>query len=236
MTTSGNLKYKKQEAIKMAKLRLDAGRIRNPRVHKVGVLALGSHLENHGPALPIDTDSKIASYIALTASLNSGCRFLGVVFPAHELPTIDHGIHNELKDVAYEITRTLRSAKLYLNIDSCVIVNGHGGNLPLYQCLELMEEKSDVLIQINNSIVENEGPHASSGELSMGKVLGILDESKVDIQADTNIYGEVGLSMFKQARKDDAGIEIGAKDVEENGVYVDDVYGQQLINLAVKTF
>ena len=41
--------------------------------------------------------------------------------------------------------------------------------------------------------------------------------------------------MFKQARKDDVGIEIGAKDVEENGVYVDDVYGQQLINLAVNS-
>jgi 2-amino-5-formylamino-6-ribosylaminopyrimidin-4(3H)-one 5'-monophosphate deformylase len=219
----------------MVKLRLNAGNIKNTQVHKVGVLALGSHLENHGPALPIDTDSKIASYVALTASLNSGCRFLGIIFPAYELPTIDHGIHNELKDVAYEITRTLRSAHQYLQIDRCVIVNGHGGNLPIYKCLDLIEEKSNVTIQLNNSIVENEGPHASSGELSMGKVLGILNETQIKNQADTNIYGEVGLSQFKQARLDDPGIESGAKDVEENGVYVDEVYGQQLINLAVNS-
>ena len=39
----------------MAELRYRAGKIKNPRVHKIGVIALGSHLENHGPALPIDT-------------------------------------------------------------------------------------------------------------------------------------------------------------------------------------
>ena len=219
----------------MVKLRLEAGNIKNTRVHKVGVLALGSHLENHGPSLPIDTDAKIASYVSLIASLNSGCRFLGVVFPAYELPTIHHGVHYELKDVAYEITKTLKSAKQYLKIDRCIIVNGHGGNIPIYQYLDFIEEKSGVTIQVNNSIVENEGPHAASGELSMGKVLGILDEDQIKNQADTNIYGEVGLSQFKQARLDDPGIESGARDVEENGVYVDKVYGEQLINLCVSS-
>ena len=54
----------------MAKLRFFAGNIKNENVHKIGIIALGSHLENHGPALPIDTDAKIASYIAFNASLN----------------------------------------------------------------------------------------------------------------------------------------------------------------------
>ena len=47
----------------MVELRVNAGNVKNPNVHKIGIIALGSHLENHGPALPIDTDAKIASYI-----------------------------------------------------------------------------------------------------------------------------------------------------------------------------
>ena len=53
----------------MVELRVNAGNVKNPNVHKIGIIALGSHLENHGPALPIDTDAKIASYIAFRAAL-----------------------------------------------------------------------------------------------------------------------------------------------------------------------
>ena len=42
----------------MAKLRLTAGNVSNPNVHQIGIIALGSHLENHGPALPIQTKTK----------------------------------------------------------------------------------------------------------------------------------------------------------------------------------
>ncbi|MBO7731294.1 MAG: creatinine amidohydrolase, partial [Methanobrevibacter sp.] len=42
----------------MVELRVNAGNVKNPNVHKIGIIALGSHLENHGPALPIDTDAK----------------------------------------------------------------------------------------------------------------------------------------------------------------------------------
>ena len=41
----------------MVNLRLSAGNVKNPNVHKIGIIALGSHLENHGPALPIDTNT-----------------------------------------------------------------------------------------------------------------------------------------------------------------------------------
>ena len=50
-----------------------------------------------------------------------------------------------------------------------------------------------------------------------------------------NKYVEVGLHGFKQARENDPNIEEGARDVEENGVYVDEEYGQQLFNLAIDT-
>ena len=68
----------------MVELNLDAGNIISEDVHRIGILAVGSHLENHGPALPIDTDAKIASYVALEAALRTGARFLGVLYAASE--------------------------------------------------------------------------------------------------------------------------------------------------------
>ena len=95
----------------MVDLRLNAGNVKNPNVHKVGIIALGSHLENHGPALPIDTDAKIASYIAFKAALESGAKYLGVIYPAHEIKEINHGIHVSLDDLTNEIIKVLKSAK-----------------------------------------------------------------------------------------------------------------------------
>jgi len=88
---------------------------------------------------------------------------------------------------------------------------------------------------MNNKIISTEGPHAGSGELSMAKVLGIINEEELYHQADVNKYVEVGLHGFKKARENDPNIEEGALDVEENGVYVDEEYGQQLFNLAIDT-
>ena len=50
-----------------------------------------------------------------------------------------------------------------------------------------------------------------------------------------NEYEEIGLHGFKQAREDDPNIEEGAKDIEENGVYVDEEYGHRLFNLAINS-
>ncbi|MDR1819298.1 MAG: 2-amino-5-formylamino-6-ribosylaminopyrimidin-4(3H)-one 5'-monophosphate deformylase [Methanobrevibacter sp.] len=216
-------------------LRYSSGNIKNPNVHKIGVIALGSHLENHGPALPIDTDAKIASYIALNASLQSGAKFLGVIYPAYEIDGIDHGIHNSLEELVNNIIKTLNSGKKFLDIDKVIIVNAHGGNLPLYQCLDKIEYETDLIIQFNNKIIETEGPHGGSGELSMAKVLGILNESEVKNQTNLKIYGEVGLSKFSDARAKDFNIERGAIEIEEEGVYVDLDYGKQLFNLAINS-
>jgi 2-amino-5-formylamino-6-ribosylaminopyrimidin-4(3H)-one 5'-monophosphate deformylase len=219
----------------MAELRYSSGNIKNPDVHKIGVIALGSHLENHGSALPIDTDAKIASYIALNASLQSGAKFLGVIYPAYEIDEIDHGIHNSLDELTNNIIETLKSGKKFLMIDKVVIVNAHGGNLPLCQCLDHIEHDTDLIIQLNNKIIEVEGPHGGSGEISMAKVLGILDENEVKNQTNLEIYGEVGLSKFTDARAKDPGIEKGAIEIEEEGVYVDLDYGKQLFNLAINS-
>ena len=219
----------------MAELRYRAGKIRDPGVHKIGIIALGSHLENHGPALPIDTDAKIGANIAFKASLETGAKFLGIIFPAYELDTIDHGVHVSLDELKENVITTLNSAKKFLDIEKVVIVNAHGGNIPLVAELWDIEDKTGLSITFNNKVISSEGPHGGSGELSMAKVLGIIDESEIENQANVDEYEEVGLHGFSQARRDDPNIEEGARDVEENGIYVDEDYGKRLFNLAINS-
>jgi len=232
VTTFGTLRYNGDI---MAELRYRAGNIRDPGVHKIGIIALGSHLENHGPALPIDTDAKIGAHIAFQSSLLTGAKFLGIIFPAYELDTIDHGIHVSLDELKENVINTLNQAKKFLDIEKVVIVNAHGGNMPLVAELWDIEDKTDMSITFNNKVISSEGPHGGSGELSMAKVLGIVNEEELKNQANVNEYGEVGLYEFKQARKDDPNIEEGARDVEENGVYIDEEYGNRLFNLAINS-
>ncbi|WP_295723031.1 2-amino-5-formylamino-6-ribosylaminopyrimidin-4(3H)-one 5'-monophosphate deformylase [uncultured Methanobrevibacter sp.] len=219
----------------MVSLRFNAGNVRDEKVHEIGILALGSHLENHGPALPIDTDAKIASYIAFNASLLSGAKYLGVVYPSYELDEIDHGEHNSIEEVVNEILYLIKSAKKYLHLKKVIIVNGHGGNIPVFEYLYDIETNADVDIILNNKLIETEGPHGGSGELSMGKILGIVKDSQVKNQGNLDQYGEIGLHAFTKARENDPGIENGAKDIEENGVYMDEVYGEQLLSLAINS-
>ena len=219
----------------MAELRYRAGKIRDPRVHKIGIIALGSHLENHGPALPIDTDAKIAANIAFKASLETGAKFLGIIFPAYELDTIDHGVHVSLDTLKKNVCNTLKQAKEFLDIEKVVIVNAHGGNIPLVQELWEIELDTDLIIVFNNKVVSTEGPHAGSGELSMAKVLGIVNEDELENQANVHEYEEVGLYGFKQARRDDYKIEEGAMEVVKGGVYIDEEYGERLFNLAINS-
>ena len=217
----------------MAELRYRAGKIRDPGVHKIGIIALGSHLENHGPALPIDTDAKIAAHIAFQSSLETGAKFLGIIFPAYELDTIDHGVHVSLDVLKDNVINTLNQAKKFLDIEKVVIVNAHGGNIPLVPELWDIEDQTGMSITFNNKVISSEGPHAGSGELSMAKVLGIVNENELENQDNVAEYEEVGLYGFKQARKDDPNIEEGARDIEENGVYIDEEYGHRLFNLAI---
>ena len=217
----------------MAELRYRAGNVKDPGVHKIGIIALGSHLENHGPALPIDTDAKIGAHIAFQASLETGAKFLGIIFPAYELDEIDHGVHVSLDELKENVINTLNSAKKYLNIEKVVIVNAHGGNIPLMAELWEIEDKTDLAIVFNNKVISSEGPHGGSGELSMAKVLGIINENEIENQANVNEYEEIGLYGFKKARENDPNIEEGARDIEENGVYVDEDYGKRLFNLAI---
>jgi 2-amino-5-formylamino-6-ribosylaminopyrimidin-4(3H)-one 5'-monophosphate deformylase len=218
----------------MVELRYESGNVMSPEVHRIGIIALGSHLENHGAALPIDTDAKIASYLALEASFRTGAKFLGVLYAATEYPYIKHGIHIDVKNlVEHQLKPTLKSAKKCLQIEKVIIVNGHGGNVPVKEYLKDLEKELDLDILFNNKIVETEGPHAGSGELSMGIILGIVDERKIKQHCNINEYGEVGMVAFTEARAKDPGIDKGARLMEKEGICMDPVLGHKLLDDAL---
>ncbi len=218
----------------MAELRYDSGNVISPNVHRVGILAIGSNLENHGAALPIDTDSKIAAYIGLQASLITGAMFLGILYSATEYPYIDHGVHLKPKDlVEKQLIPTLKSAKKCLNLNNVILVNGHGGNLLIKDYLDYIQEQTGLKIIINNKIVDIEGPHAGTGEISIGALLGFLDVSKIEEHCDFDKYPEVGMVGLKKAREKDEEINNGAREVEQLKVCVDMNLGESLLEDAI---
>jgi 2-amino-5-formylamino-6-ribosylaminopyrimidin-4(3H)-one 5'-monophosphate deformylase len=220
----------------MVKLRYSSGKVVSPGVHKIGVLALGSHLENHGAALPIDTDSKIAAYIALQASLRTGAVFLGILYAATEYSYVKHGVHMEpMELVEKHLKPTLGTAKKYLELEKIILINGHGGNLPIKKYLKDIEEDMGLHILFNNRIVEIEGPHAGAGELSMGDFLGILDHDGLEEHVNVTKYPEFCMIGLEEARKADKGIDSGAKEAEGKDIQVDSELGESLLEDAIRT-
>lgn len=139
----------------MIKLRYSSGKLLSPEVHKIGIMAIGSHLENHGAALPIDTDSKIASYLAFQASIRTGAKFIGILYAATEYDYVKHGVHMSADDlVKKELIPTLNSARNNLNLEAVVLVNGHGGNVPIKDYLADIEKELGIRMIFNNRIVE----------------------------------------------------------------------------------
>lgn len=218
----------------MIDLRYEAGNVISPQVHRVGVLAVGSHLENHGAALPIDTDSKIAAYVGLQAALITGAKFLGILYSATEYEYVEHGIHQEPEElVNKQLIPTLRSAQKLLQLDAVVLVNGHGGNVPVKDYLEYVQMETSLEIIFNNKIVEIEGPHAGSGEVSVGELLGILDKTKLEEHLNFKKYPEVGMVGLDKARKAEEGINKGALEVLKHGVCIDLELGESILQTAI---
>ena len=218
----------------MVKLRYSSGRVLSPDVHKIGIMAIGSHLENHGAALPIDTDSKIASYLAFQASVRTGAKFLGILYAATEYDYVKHGVHLPADVlVEKELIPTLKNARNNLNLEAVVLVNGHGGNVPIKDYLNDVQRKLGMKIIFNNKIVEIEGPHAGTGELSMGVVLGMADESRLQEHCQFDEYPEVGMIGLKQARQQNKGIDEGACEVQKQGICVDCELGESLLETAI---
>jgi 2-amino-5-formylamino-6-ribosylaminopyrimidin-4(3H)-one 5'-monophosphate deformylase len=200
---------------------------------KVGILALGSHEEKHGAALPFDTDAKLAAHVALEATKRSGAKFLGVLYSSYELPGIDTGRHQPLEQLVDELISTLRAAKGTLGIEGAVFVNGHGGNEPLRDNIREIEQDLGVRLVFNNVIVDLEGPHAATGELSMGMAVGITDISKLAEHADFIRYPEVGFVGLTEAQERYPWAKQHAKDLGKVGIRAEKFLGAKLLECAI---
>ena len=210
------------------RLRVEAGNILDERVHEIGIIALGSFLENHGPVLPIDTDAKIASYIGLMASLRTGAKFLGVVLPSTEYPYVKHGIHNKAEEVV-EYLRFVLSWSKRLGIKKVLIVNCHGGNTLISKYLGDLERELKLKIVMKNFTFI----HAASEEVSLGSVIGIAREKKIEDHHYTR-YPEIGMVGLKEARESNKLIDRDAKVVERYGVKIDRELGEEILNRSIE--
>lgn len=199
----------------------------------VGILALGSHEERHGAALPLDTDAKLASYVAQEATKRAGAKFIGILYSSHELPGIDTGKHQPLEKVLEELRTVLHNAKSSLGVKAAVLVNGHGGNEPLREQLHALEEELGMRLIFNNTLIDLEGPHAATGELSMGAAVGIVDFPKMVEHADFARHPEVGFVGLREVRRRYDWAERQAREVEKSGVRVDKFLGEKLLECAI---
>lgn len=216
-------------------LKYNSGKVISEKVHEIGIIALGSPRENHGSALPIDTDSKIAANVALSVATKSGATFLGIFPAATEYDYVKHGIHLKKDELINDVMiPQLITARKYLNISKVIIVNGHGGNNLIKEDMNTVSEKTGMKIIFNNSIIENEGPHACTGELSMGEVLGFTDETRLKEHGNFEKHPEVGMVGLELARKNEAIIDEEAKYIEENGFRIDEDFGRELLSNAEK--
>lgn len=217
------------------KLKYESGKVMSEKVHQIGIIALGSHRENHGSALPIDTDSKIAANVALNVATKTGATFLGIFYGATEYDYVKHGIHLKKEDlINNQIIPQLLNAKKLLNISKVIIVNGHGGNNLIINEIKDISNKTGLKIVFNNSIIEKEGPHACTGELSMGKVLGFVDEEKIIEHGNFDKNPEVGMVGLKLARENEPIIDEEARFIEKNGFKIDEYIGRKLLDDAEK--
>ncbi|MDK2790298.1 MAG: 2-amino-5-formylamino-6-ribosylaminopyrimidin-4(3H)-one 5-monophosphate deformylase [Methanothermococcus sp.] len=211
----------------MVRLRYDSGNILNEKVHEIGIIALGSFLENHGSALPIDTDAKIASYICLNVSILTGAKFLGVVLPSTEYDYVKHGIHNTKEDVVEYIKFLIEQGKK-LGIKKILIINCHGGNTIISDLLENLKKELDVDIQMKNVCLT----HAATDEVSLGYAVGIVDENRMK-DHDFKKYPEIGMVGLKEARLKNKAINKEAEIVEKEGVKLDKEHGKKLLNTLI---
>ncbi len=219
----------------MVELRKNAGKVLNEGVHEIGVIALGSHLENHGVALPIDTDIKIATYLALRACIETGAHIIGIANLACEKSYIKHGVHFSKEELLKEIKEIISRAKR-IGIKKVVIVNAHGGNREIESDLKKLEKELDVKIKMNSKIVELEGAHAGTGELSVGYVIGIACRNEKNIKEHSNFekYPEVGFVGLKEAWRNKK-IKKLAERTLKNGIKIDEDFGRKIIDEALRS-
>ena len=134
---------------------------------QIAIIPIGS-IEQHGPHLPISTDSDIVTEIALKLSE----RINGVL-----LPTITYGISNEhfpffnlsiKKSTLSRILEDLCESLIKNNISRILIINGHYGNLDSLKIFEKKQKKNwKIKIVSYWKYMEREFDHAGNVETSI---------------------------------------------------------------------
>lgn len=201
---------------------------------KTGILAMGSHIEKHGAALPPNTDAQIAKHIAKKVAERTEKDFLGVLKSAYELPEIETGSHQPLGEVMEELETEILKAKAQ-GLEGIVLVNAHGGNQEVKNHLRNIEKRTGMKILMDSTICNIEGPHAGTGELSIGAVIGITDESKINEHKNIEKYPEVGFAGMEKVRERYEWAEEHARKIIENGVKISKPLGRKLLEKAIKS-
>jgi creatinine amidohydrolase len=133
---------------------------------QIAIIPVGS-IEQHGPHLPISTDSDIATEIALKLSekING---FL--------LPTITYGISDEhfpffnlsiKKSTLSRVLEDICESLIKNGISRIIIINGHYGNLDSLSDFERKQKKKKIKIFSYWKYMKREFDHAGSVETSI---------------------------------------------------------------------
>ncbi len=200
---------------------------------KIGILAIGSHDERHGAALPKDTDARIAEFIAKEVAKRTNTEFLKVLKTSYEFPEIDTGSHESLEKVKKELVEEIRNAK-EKSFDGIVLINAHGGNTVLEKHIAEIEKKTETKLKMDSRICKIEGPHAGSGELSIGTIIGITDVSKLEEHRDLDKYPEIGFTGFEKAQEKYEWAEKHAKKIAKEEIKIDKPLGKKLLESAIE--
>lgn len=199
----------------------------------LGLIILGSQQEKHG-LLPLDTDTLLASYVALKAAFLTGAKLVGIVNSATEYPYLHHGRHHTVEAALKDLEWVIKNSIERLGIRAFLIINGHGGNKLIKDSLPRLEKEHGVTIGFYNEIVKLEGPHAASNECSMAVAAGFSEEEKLIRQDDFKKYPEVGFVGLKEALEADPKLRSMAQETLIKGIKIDPIKGEELLELAVK--
>ena len=136
------------------------------RKKQIAIIPIGS-IEQHGPHLPISTDSDIVTEIAFRLSE----KINGLL-----LPTISYGISDEhfpffnlsvKKSTLSKILEDLCESLIKNGISRILIINGHYGNLDSLQSFEKKNSRRNIKIFSYWKYMSREFDHAGSVETSM---------------------------------------------------------------------
>ena len=101
------------------------------------IFSLGNEFEGHGPALPKDTDSRIAKYLAQKLAHETGQRYCGHIpfqtdrvgeYAKYWMP-----LYIPMEEFALQVTKLINGYCELIkdtkpNFNKILIINGHGGN------------------------------------------------------------------------------------------------------------